>query len=97
MIYRLLITLRLGRWLPRCAVSPPWRLADAGPCITPRGHEQSGRPDADWHADGQGYIWNADRWRWMGPPVRMEDLYDPLRNGVPVDFNTPQSAGDETP
>jgi hypothetical protein len=81
MIRRLLIALRLGRRLPRCGAPPPWRLADAGPCIIPAGHETSGRVSAAWHADGNGYIWNATEWRWMGPLVDLAPEYrsDPAR------------------
>ena len=63
---------------PRCGSHGPWRLADCGPCIAPRGHEHHGGPSPDWHADGTGYIWNdvEGRWRWMGPPVSVEDAYD---------------------
>lgn len=55
-------------WGPRCGAEPPWRLADARPCCIYRGHERTKKGDhADWHADGYGYIWNADRWAWRGP------------------------------
>lgn len=78
MIRRLAITLRLGRCLPRCGALPPGHLTDAGPCIIPRGHETSGRDDADWHADGYGFIWNATRWRWMGPVIDLAEEYRDL-------------------
>lgn len=72
------------RWLgPRCTATPPWRLADAGTCIIPRGHERLARDDADWHADGTGYIWNADRWAWRGPVIDLSDL------GVTADQTDP--------
>lgn len=61
---------------PRCAAPGPWRLPDCGTCCRPRGHEKWTKHDPDWHADGTGYIWNATRWRWMGEPVSVEDLYD---------------------
>lgn len=74
------------RLLPRCRSLPPERLADADVCIRPRGHHRWDREDADWHADGTGYIWNdaLGRWRWMGPPVGVEDAYeiDPEFRGV---------------
>jgi hypothetical protein len=79
-IRRLVIWLRLGRYLPRCGAEPPWRLADAGPCIIPAGHETSGHDDADWHADGTGYIWNdhTGRWRWQGPILDLSREYRDL-------------------
>lgn len=82
MIRRLIIFLRLGHRLPRCGARAPWRLApDCGPCIIPAGHETSGRDDADWHADGGGFIWSETEWRWMGPLADLDELYrsDPSR------------------
>lgn len=80
LLRRVLWALRHPIWVygPRCGSHGPWRLADCGPCIAPRGHEHHGGPSPDWHADGTGYIWNdrEGRWRWMGPPVSVEDLYD---------------------
>lgn len=67
-LWRLLHPWRV--WGPRCGAEPFWRLPDAGPCCIYRGHE------GDWHADGWGYIWTADRWAWRGPLV---DLADQLR------------------
>lgn len=64
------------RYGPRCAAAPPWRLADAGLCICPRGHEHHDGPSPDWHADGTGWIWNADRWAWRGPVISLEDVWD---------------------
>lgn len=78
MIRRLLIWLRLGRYLPRCGAEPPWRLADAGPCIIPAGHETSHRDGAAWHADGSGFIWTDGQWRWMGPVVDLAEEYRDL-------------------
>lgn len=65
------LTHPIRAWGPRCAAHPPWRLADAQPCCVYRGH-----PD-DWHADGNGYIWNAERWQWMGPEVDLSDDLGP--------------------
>jgi hypothetical protein len=35
------------------------------------------RKTEGWHADGNGFIWNATEWRWMGPVV---DLAAELRD-----------------
>lgn len=88
MIRRILIALRFGRLLPRCAAAPPWRLSDAGPCIIPRGHEASGRDDADWHADGNGFIWNkaTGHWSWMGPTLDLAEMYRDLPDREPNGF-----------
>jgi len=84
-LYRLLHPWRA--WGPRCGAEPPWRLADAGPCIIYRGHDREDRENADWHADGWGFIWNATRWAWRGPRL---DLSDALR-----DHPTRDSSGDQ--
>jgi hypothetical protein len=66
-------------WGPRCGDAPPWRLADAGPCIVYRGHGRHDREDDQvWHADGYGFIWTADRWAWRGPTLDLADMYRDL-------------------
>jgi hypothetical protein len=69
-------------WGPRCAAEPPWRLADAGPCIVYRGHDHTEDDGQVWHADGTGYIWSATRWAWRGPLVDLSDdlLVHPARD-----------------
>lgn len=59
----------------RCGVVGPWpwRLVDCGTCIRPRGHEGGDGNDPEWHADGTGYIWSADRWGWRGPVISLAD------------------------
>lgn len=74
-LWRLLHPIRT--WGPRCRAHPPEKLPDADVCCVYRGHERSRRDDADWHADGQGYIWNdtLGRWSWRGPVVNLADEY----------------------
>lgn len=79
LIGRLRVALRycypVRRWGPRCSAPGPWRLADCAPCTVYRGHNHDTRlPSPEWHADGQGYIWNATRWQWMGPLVSLAEL-----------------------
>jgi hypothetical protein len=69
--------LRAWWWLrkPRCGALPPWRLIDAGPCCRPAGHHRwKAKHDPEWCADGNGFIWTATEWRWMGPVIDLADV-----------------------
>lgn len=58
----------IGLWWrtrPRCGDRVRYP-EDIDTCIRPRGHENWKDNGPQWHADGNGYIWNQTDWKWTG-------------------------------